>query len=297
MNSLQFVSGLRPFLANRDLGTLKGNDLEAIVQAINLTQLDWWDAAPMSASNQPCSFSGPGSRSVTLTVTAGSNVVTSTPAITAADIGRSIVLDGINVRNTILDPNTLLLAYVGTGSTVAATIYGDAFGLPSGFQQLNSPVWLEATQGLPRLPMARIDETWIYYLQPVPFFGSSPRPLYYSITAGETGAGIAPFQIMRFYPIPSTGVQVSFQYSGLPALWTVQDLVTSRALGLEDRAWLTMTDVVVQKLLFTGLLRKDLETTAGIQRVDKRAADALASIKRTPAVFRGQPVLQTQPGY
>jgi hypothetical protein len=299
MNTLQFLEYLRPFLAQRDMGAFNASERQTLVRAINLTQIHWWDAAPMSRSNQPFSILAPSSRQVTLTVTQGSSAmtVTSSPPLAESDIGRSLVLTGDNVRNTILAPDTMLLPYNGPSGSVTATVYGDAFGMPDGFERLTGTVWLEVNSGAPRKPLYRIDESLIYFLEPVPFFSQSPMPSWYSIGPLQTLAGVEPFQVMRIYPIPSTGVRVSFSYSGLPASWTIQDLVTARPLGLDDRAWIAMVDVVIQNLILTGLLRTDLEKPASIDRLDKRAESAMQTISRTPDIEREPIWVGSEPGY
>jgi hypothetical protein len=293
MNTFQFLDNLKRYLSQKDLGALSSADVATIVQAINQATTDWWDAAPHSASNIQFGIRLPGSKQVTVTTETGSRSFTSDTALTADDVGRAIVIAGDEIKNTLTSTTSLMLPAGITGDALA-TVYGNAFALPAGFQELTGSVWVESPAfGITRWPVVRMNHDDMYFLDPIPAFSSTPRPVYYSIRPWQTFGGVPPFQLMQFYPMPSAGVRISFSYTGLPAPWTSTDFAEVRELGFEDRMWFALVDVVVWYLANTGLLREGID----LKRVDTMKDKAMDTIRRTPAHFAVAGTIGTPKGF
>lgn len=278
MNSLNFLQRLQPSLATQDITTLTANDRLDLVDAINLALGDWAEAAPASLRTFPGTASFPAPQSITLTCTANSQVI-SGGGLTAADVGKTLVIAGDAVPHTLTSPTTLRLVYAGTTGSQAATLYGEACPLPASFESLASPVWHEDTLERRALPALQdIRRVRWFSGGAIPSLGD---PLGYGIEVGNTLGGIAAPAVMRLYPVPATLQRLSFDWTGRPQSWTMTDLIKPRDLDLSDDHWTTIKTLVLARLLSTALLRTELNG-AQIQTQAERALSSLRHTRSTP---------------
>lgn len=283
MNTLNYLARVADYLLTKDVARLQGNDKLTLLQAINSGIAKWNSAAPVSHrthNDGVASFAAP--RTVSVTVTENSQTFVCA-SITSADIGKTIILGGDGVPNTLLTATQFRIPYGGTTGTTTAVIYSDAYVLPANYEGIVGQVWWESTERrpLPLLPDLR-RSCW--------FTSSSPlvgEPQGYGIEVGNTAAGgSAPRAIMRLYPFPGVLQRVSFDYFGPPQNWTMTDLSTVRELGFSDEHWQNMLRLTIAELLGTTLLREDVD----INRIDLQAGRAEQDIRTAPVSPSPMPV-------
>lgn len=123
MNSLQLLNRLIRKSTINSITGARADQIEDFTDAINAAVWEFYLTAPERFRRTTASVTLPASRTVEITTTAGSPVVSSTP-FTAEDRGRVVRIAGDTRYNEVTDVNTLLHDATTTG-TVSATIYGN----------------------------------------------------------------------------------------------------------------------------------------------------------------------------
>jgi len=291
MNSLRFIQMMATRFANREVAKWPADDKLALVRAINLSLKEWFDLVPSPARIRPITATFFAPRTVNVTVTNGSATIAFATDPESTAIGSTIVFSGDAAHNRLLSLTRLQSPYQGTTGTVSATLYGNAYALPSVFETLGSALMLLMDNGERRqlLPPSGPIEPLIWQMPPY-----AGLPTHYALEPGQTLDGVAPYTVLRLYPSPASAARVVFDYSGLPFSWTMTDIQVARELDLRDRDWNELTALVQVKLINDGLLAERIDMRALYDEADR----ARTSLRNSPIPGTGAPAsVGTPPGF
>lgn len=300
MNSLAFVQLLKSRLKATDLAIITADDRNDIAQAINSALVEWHALVPKGQKNLHGDATLHAPRSITCAVTSGSKVISATPPLTAADVGKSIFIEGDGTTNRVVSAELLRHDFIGTTGTRTATLHGDGFPLPTGFEHVIGKPMLQLQDGtavalgIPSQPFD-VNSVYNYYVRDFSRLGVQ-QPLYHEIITERTLEGHAPTAIMRVYPFPSDAWRIEYEYSGRPAQWSILDLIDARTLELPDYHWTLLLPIVAEHLLGTGLLKDNLESNPKLL-MDRGALARQQLEALTPSHTQTPATVGTRPGY
>lgn len=261
-----------------DLASCEVNDAIDITRAINSALEEWFSLAPHSYRRTTASHTFTAPRVVSISVTGDDTSVSGNP-FTTLERGCSIIIDGDDVRNEIVDTNALLHTYSGTTGTVSATIYHDCVAMTNfRIERLTAaPYCLETKRELK--PRPQMDTDWIRN-------GSVGDPQYFNVEYignAEQVSNDGVFQV-RVSPMPGQSYRIKMPMEFRPISYGIDCLspAGNAEIPVPDAlAFSTLMPMVEAELIASPCWRLSTPptTTGRISDAADRARDMVTSLQ------------------
>ena len=267
----------------------KGNDFTKldllekrdVLQAVNQGLQVIYDAIPMYFKEITEGFALPAPSTVTLTVTNGSNVVSSA-VFSNAQLGQSVVIPGDPAWNQVIGPSTLLNPYLGPSGTYVATVYGDAFySTRFPFDRiLGNPKFNNQSYGpLVRTEMNRASIDGVNNI--TLFQQSIGLPRIWWVQPLGASQGNEPLLVMRFLPAPDQAYSMSVRASYWAKRLTDADYQAGNVVPISDQfIEVALIPLAIQAFRSSPVFDRQFQDD---KFLDQQALDAKAFLAHQPA--------------
>jgi hypothetical protein len=198
-----------------------------LISSANSALQESYNILPDYFKNKPVGFTLAAPATVSLTVVAGSDSV-QTSAFTAAQFGRSVIIDGDSQTNQIIGTAKLLNAYQGGTGTATATIYGDSV--------FTDQYPLDRVLDNPRF--TGHDDWPLFHSEGMASELVVPEvglPRYWWAETFGNSQGVTPMLCIKFFPYPSIAYPISMRFSFWAKRLTLSDYDSNTTLPIPDQ--------------------------------------------------------------
>ena len=227
MTTYELAERLARRLKKGNLTALSAAAAMDVVEAINTGLQEAYDRLPAWQRRTTLSFPLAAPASVSVGVTNGATALSS-GTFSAAQVGRSVVLNGDSNWNQVASTTALLDAYQGSTGTVSGTVYGDV--ISSALTNLDgfaSPLrFADSREELAQYNMRTA--------QPYRS-GEVGKPRYYWVEAGGASLAGSPVALLRVFPAPSVAYVLRAEVEFRPSIITFSGLHAAGTIPLADQ--------------------------------------------------------------
>jgi len=242
MTTVELAHRLLKDGSSRDLSLLDAGDALDLVDAMNAGIQKFFNEAPTAYKRTTISERLAAKRTVSLTITQGSNVVGGSPFLDN-ERGASVIIDSEAFHNEIVDNNQLLHDIVQSSGTASAEIYHDSLAFTDfsiermisdpeivhgGGANLNQPRKLFPDTEYESESDLR--DSWYYH------FGrqSIGTPRWYRVVYGGMVQNSDVIWILKIYPIPAEALTIKMDVELRPLRYKLAALQTPAVLPIQD---------------------------------------------------------------
>jgi len=284
MNSVQLAHRVCRRLKVKDPSLLAGNDLLEVVDAMNAAITEYWSLLPSRLKNTTFSGYQPAPRTVSLSVTEGSesfSVVSG--SVTTEDIGRTVRVGTDTADNEIVGVTEFLDVYTGPSGTVSATIYSDAIQIGLSLERITSEPRVIETEEVLQYWDRRDNDRYRH-----PDFRTIGSPLWYWTEDVGMAAGATIAQYLRVDPMPSTAIRIRLDAIVAPVSLAVSSVLAPVSLPGPDRHFAAiLVPLALQRMLDSELWSEDSARSVTQQKAQS-ARMMLEMMPRKPDAAQGR---------
>lgn len=277
MNSLQLLNRLVRKSTINSISEARADQLEDFTDAINAAVWEFYLNAPERLRRTTASITLPAPRTIEITTTAGSPIVSGTP-FTADDRGRVVRIAGDTRYNEVTDENALLHDAATTG-TVSATIYSNGIRFEdTHFERvITSPRVVETGKKLINDSGAKSHyydwRSGHYNFRDASFDGD---PTWYWVEHVGVAASSDDVFHIRMFPLPVRAMTVVFDAEVFPAKINMTQLREGVALPIP----LPYVQVLLLPLAIYHLMSTETGDQKHLQAAERERERVLQSISR-----------------
>lgn len=302
ITSLQLLTMLSDYLVVSDLADLTIGQRVLIAQRINAALIDYAAAVPKRHRVTEINALLEPPTNISLTTTAGSTAITTTPVLSASNAGASLIVSNEAFWHRLDATGLALRMPAASTGTTTAMLYHDTILLPPSYDGMASALSAQWPSGVAYaiIPASSANNTmgWPGHTNSTTVWNPSfvGPPAYYEIytedTANADGTPGAR-STLRLFPLPQVLQRIHFQHFARPVRWTTADFTTARTLDLTDDAWSLILDLIVAQLAGTTLLREGTD----LNLVLRNAEAARQSLRTLNPYSPGPLRLRTRAGF
>lgn len=297
MNTVELAHRLTRHLDVADIGNLSARSKQELAGEITAGLMEFYENVPNVWSRTTFSFRIPASRTVTVSVTNGSNSASNVPFL-PDERGRTVVFGGDKSEwNEIVSTSQFLDVYPGNTGDVSAVIYPDAIAIREKIikrivsdPRLHNNGWVLTRDD----SVSRSGDSRRYWNHAGwRRFGS---PIRYGVEYGGQSQGSDAVTILRLDPIPIEQDVIRFEADYYPSPVLFSDISEPREIPVADgHANLILIPLIEERLIGCSMWNGSEKAERSIEKQAQRARIEMA--RMTPDFARSRNKLRTKAGW